>query len=110
MEIGHRRGVIRQFLTSRQGLLHLDRTEGGVGQRGQDAQLIRVKGDPQERRHDVEHQVPLLSETTSYSGDTQFIQPGPYTQLQFPPQTHTLFLISSILSDSHTHTQYVICK
>lgn len=58
---------MKEFLTSCQGLLHLDGTEGRVCQRGQDAQVIRVKGDPQERSHGEKYQGHLLSEMDKHS-------------------------------------------
>lgn len=59
--------TIKEFLTSCQSLLHLDCTEGRVGQRRQDAQVVRVKGDPQERSHGDKYQGHLLSEMYKHS-------------------------------------------
>lgn len=43
--------VTHVCFTSRQGLLHLDRTERSIVRRRQDAQVVRVEGDPQKRSH-----------------------------------------------------------
>lgn len=42
-----------QIITGGEGLLHLDGTEGGIrrGQGGQNTQIVRVEGDPQEGCH-----------------------------------------------------------
>lgn len=60
-------GAITAFLTSSQSFLHFDCTEGRISQRGQDAQVVRVKGDPQERSHGHKYRGHLLSDMDKHS-------------------------------------------